>query len=136
MGHRFPVMRWAKSYSIVDHQLLHRGFFQKLSHQALALYLFLVVVGDAQGRSYYADRTIQGILRLSDSDLSVARDKLIEAGLINYRGPYWWVRNLGCASPQDKQDKKNTERAVCSVPTIIGDILRGTASQAKERTHA
>jgi hypothetical protein len=129
-------MRWAKSYSIVDHQLLHRGFFQKLSHQALALYLFVVVVGDAHGRSYYADLTIQSILRLSDRDLWVARDKLIEAGLINYRRPYCWVLNLGCASPQDKQGKKITQRAACTVPTIIGDILREATSQSKERPHA
>lgn len=129
-------MRWAKSYSIVDHQLLHGGFFQKLSHQALVLYFFVVVVGDAQGRSYYADGTIQGILRLSDRDLSVARNTLIETGLIDYRRPYWWVKNLGCASPQDKQGKKITQRAACTVPTIIGDILRTATSQSKERPHA
>ena len=129
-------MRWAKSYSIVDHQLLHGGFFQKLSHQALALYLFLVVVGDAQGRSYYADLTIQGILRLSERDLSVAREALIKAGLIDYHKPYWWVRNLGCGVPQGKQGKKLEQRAVCSFPTSIGDILREATSQSKERPHA
>ncbi len=129
-------MRWAKSYSIVDHQLLHGGFFQRLAHQALALYLFLVVVGDAHGRSYYADLTIQSILRLSDRDLCLARGALIEVGLIDYRRPYWWVKNLGCASPQDKQGKKTTQRAACAVPTIIGDILRMVTSQSKERPHA
>jgi len=128
--------RWARSYSIVDHQLLHGSFFQKLSHQALALYLFLVVVGNAQGRSYHADRTIQGILRLSDRDLCLAREALIDAGLVHYHRPYWWVRNLGGASPQDKQGKKPTERAICAVPTIIGDILRGAISAPKERTDA
>lgn len=130
------MKRWARSYSIVDHQLLHGGFFQKLSHQALALYLFLVVVGNAQGRSYYADDSIQGILHLSDSDLCQARNKLIEVRLIDYHRPYWWVRNLGCASPQDKQDKRPAQRAVCAVPTIIGDILRTATAQSKNRTHA
>jgi len=129
-------MRWAKSYSIVDHQLLHGGFFQNLAYQALALYLFLVVVGDAQGRSYYADRTIQGILRLSDSDLCLAREKLIVVGLIDYRRPYWWVKNLDCASPQGNQAKKPAQRAVSCLPTVIGDILRGTTFVSKERPHA
>ncbi len=129
-------MRWAKSYSIVDHQLLHGGFFQKLSYQPLALYLFLVVVGDAQGRSYYADHTIEGILRLSDKDLCLAREALIQAGLIDYHRPYWWVRNLGRGIPQGKQDKKLEQRAVCSFPTSIGDILRTATSVSKDRTRA
>ena len=46
-------MRWAKSYSIVDHGLLHGGYFHRLSHEAPSLYLFLVVVGDRDGKSYY-----------------------------------------------------------------------------------
>ena len=127
-------MRCARSYSIVDHQLLHGRFFQKLSHQALALYLFVVVVGDAQGKSYYADRTIGGILHLSDADLTLARNKLIETGLVTYHKPYWWVTSLSL--PAGKQDKKPAEPTVCAVPTLIGDILRGTSLDSKVRTHA
>lgn len=85
-------MRCAKSYSIVDHWLLHGGYFQKLSHQALSLYLFLIVVGDRNGRSFYADPTIEGILRLCPLDH--ARSELIRFGLIDYRQPYWWVKTL------------------------------------------
>jgi len=129
-------MRWARSYSIVDHQLLHGGFFQKLSHQALALYLFVVVVGDCEGRSYYADHTIEGILRLSKADLSAARDKLIEAGLITYRKPYWWVQNLGRGLSRDRQVRRSAPRVVCSDPILIGDILRGISPKNKENIHA
>lgn len=87
-------MRRAKSYSIVDHQLLHGGYFQKLSHQALALYLFLVVVGNPEGRSFYADPTIERVLRLSSAQLNQARDELCRHFLIDYRRPYWWVKNI------------------------------------------
>jgi len=58
-------MRWARSYSIIDHQILHGRYLHRLTHEALALYLFLVVVGDRQGRSFYADRSTTEILRLS-----------------------------------------------------------------------
>lgn len=87
-------MRWAKSYSIVDHQLLHQGFFQRLSVEALALYLFLVVVSDRDGKSYYAERTLVEILRLSSQCFSKALNELTFCGLIDYRRPYFWVKNI------------------------------------------
>jgi hypothetical protein len=87
-------MRWAKSYSIVDHQLLHQGFFHHLSVEALALYLFLIVVSDREGKSYYAERTLIDILRLPPERFSTALVELTHSGLIDYRRPYFWVKNL------------------------------------------
>ena len=87
-------MRWARSYSIIDHQILHGGYLHRLSHDSLILYLFLVVVGDPQGRSFYSDRSITEILRVSGPKLHQAREELISEGLIGYRRPYWEVKNL------------------------------------------
>ncbi len=87
-------MRHAKSYSIIDHQILHGGYLHRLSHEAMILYLFLVVVGDREGRSFYADTTIMEILRLDNTDLNNARLELEAEGLIYYRWPYWFVRNI------------------------------------------
>lgn len=87
-------MRWAKSYSIIDHQILHGGYLHRLSHEAMILYLFLVVVADRQGRSFYSDVSIMGILRLDDRQIDNAREQLIREGLIDYRRPYWHVKNL------------------------------------------
>lgn len=87
-------MRWAKSYSIVDHQLLHQGFFKFLSVEALALYLFLVVVADGEGKSYYAERTVSDILRLPPENYSRALKELTLSGLVDFRRPYFWVKNL------------------------------------------
>jgi hypothetical protein len=87
-------MRWARSYSIIDHQILHGGYLHRLSHEPMLLYLFLVVVGDRQGRSFYSDRSITEILRLSRAALQHARGELISEGLISYRRPYWEMKNL------------------------------------------
>ena len=87
-------MRWAQSYSIIDHQILHGRYLHRLTHEAMALYLFLVVVGDRQGQSFYADRSITEILRLSGPKLDQARKELIQEGLIRYPRPYWEVQNL------------------------------------------
>lgn len=87
-------MRRAKSYSIVDHEFLHGGYFHLLSHQALSLYLFLVIVGDRDGKSYYSEHTIADILRLDGNTFRGARRELIEAGLISFCSPYFWVKNI------------------------------------------
>lgn len=87
-------MRWAKSYSIIDHQILHGGYLHRLSHDAMILYLFLVVAGDREGRSFYADTTIMETLRLNNTELNNARLELEVEGLIYYRRPYWFVRNI------------------------------------------
>lgn len=60
----------------------------------MILYLFLVVVGDRHGRSFYSDRSITEILRLSSPKLDRAREELISEGLISYRRPYWQVENI------------------------------------------
>ena len=103
----YKSMRWAKSYSIVDHHLLHGGYLQRLCHESMALYLFLVVVGDRQGRSFYADRSIMQIVRLSGKELQDARLQLIQEGLIEYQRPYWWVKTI------QRRDKhaRTTQRA-------------------------
>jgi hypothetical protein len=87
-------MRNARSYSIVDHELYHGGYLHRLSHEALALYLFLVVVGDRDGRSFYGEATLREILRLDEAALDFARSALMGEGLIDVRKPYWWVRSL------------------------------------------
>ena len=87
-------MRWAKSYSIVDHQLLHGGYLHRLCHTSMGLYLFLTVVGDRDGRSFYADTTIMQILRFSERELIHARLQLIQEELIDYQRPYWLVKTI------------------------------------------
>lgn len=82
-------MRQAVSYGIVDRKLLFDRYLQRMSHKGMALYLFLVLAADRDGRSYYGDRTIGEILRLSPSELAHARSELIGAGLIGYQRPNW-----------------------------------------------
>ena len=71
----------------------------------MILYLFLVVVGDRQGRSFYSDRSITEILRLSVSALHHAREELISEALISYRRPYWEVKNLTQRRPNGRDDQ-------------------------------
>jgi hypothetical protein len=100
-------MRWARSYSIIDHQILHGRYLHRLSHESMILYLFLVVVGDRQGRSFYSDQLITEILRLTVSALHHAREELISEALISYRRPYWEVKNIAPRRHHGRDDKRD-----------------------------
>lgn len=110
------TIRFAKSYSIIDHQLLHRGYLHRLSHEAMVLYLFLAVVGDKDGRSFYADTTIVDILRLTPKQLGSARNHLLSENLIEYHGPYFRVKNIqeGGHDYVRRNKTKNTLSARCN----------------------
>jgi regulatory protein YycH of two-component signal transduction system YycFG len=126
-------MRWAKSYSIIDHQILHGGYLHRLSHEAMVLYLFLVTVGDRDGRSFYAEVNIMEILRLDDGRLEAARRELLHEGLIDYRRPYWRVNNLQRSKGNDRGHKsKGAVPAGCNETELLSD--RGCdRAYAKER---
>ena len=47
-----------QQFSWVDQRLVRERYIDQLSHEACALYLFLVTVADAQGLSYYAERSL------------------------------------------------------------------------------
>lgn len=115
-------MREAKSYGIVDRRLLFDRYLNRMSHEGMALYLFLILAADRDGRSFYGDRSIEEILRLTPSDLSEARSELVEAGLVDYRRPYFWVKTLSAPRPQSRSVKKDT--GVCR-PASEPQPIRG-----------
>jgi hypothetical protein len=85
-------------FSWVDHRLVRANHLMKASAPAWALYLVLVTVGDEQGLSYYADRTLARLLSLSEVALAEARRQLIAAGVIAYEAPLYQVLGLEVAS--------------------------------------
>lgn len=90
-------MREAASYGIVDRRLLFDRYLNRMSHKGMALYLFLILAADREGRSFYGDRSIAETLNLSPADIDGARRELIDAGLIDYRRPYFWVKTLSAS---------------------------------------
>jgi hypothetical protein len=86
-------------FSWVDHRLVRDGHVQGRSAPALALYLFLVTVADADGLSWYADETLCRLLSCEVEHLHRDRDELRRAGLIAYRRPLYQVLDLAPVMP-------------------------------------
>ena len=83
----------------IDRRVLHEGYVRRCDPPALALYLLLTVVADAQGLSFYADATLARLLSLPVDGIGGARATLIRAGLIAYQAPITQVLSLDPPSP-------------------------------------
>lgn len=88
------VRRIPRQFSWVDHRLVRDGFCRRCQPEDLAFYLMLVTVGDAEGLSYYADRSVARLINLPESAVSAVRDRLIRADLIAFRKPFYQVLEL------------------------------------------
>jgi hypothetical protein len=92
---------------------------------ALALYLFLVTVADADGLSWYSDAALCRQLSLDASLLECARSELVRCGLAAYSKPLYQILDLapvGTGAPVN-QAKNGHPRAEGGLS--IGQILQG-----------
>ena len=108
-------------FSWVDHRLVRDGHIRGRSAPALALYLFLVTVADAEGLSWYSDGAVCRELSWSGSQLARARGELERAVLIAYRRPLYQVLDL--APPAVASDRRSGSRAPAADPLSAGEIL-------------
>lgn len=97
---------------------------QGRSAPALALYLFLVTVADAEGLSWYSDATLCGQLSWSGPQLQSARAELQQAALIAYRQPLYQVLDLAPVAAAGIPRPRRGGEAV-SVGEILQQMLGG-----------
>src|SRR5579862_8153532 len=81
-------------FSWIDQRLVRDRYLQRCDHGALALYLVLVTVADAEGLSYYSDTTLERMLNIEHGRLLTARHQLCQAGLLAYDKPLYQILSL------------------------------------------
>jgi len=118
------VRRVPRQFSWVDHRLVRDEHISRCSHEALALYLFLITVSDAEGLSYYSDAAAGRLLNMDTSMLAAARRELSRTGLIAYRHPLYQVLSLD--APDAGLPAFSAPRPHCGSgeAVSIGEILR------------
>jgi len=129
MTHKVPIRpdlirSIPDQFSWVDHRLVRDRHIEHLSHQASALYLFLVTVADCQGLSYYSAPSLCERLVMDAPALEAARMDLLRAGLVAYKKPLYQVLSLG-----DTIGPKRT--GTPGEPMAIGDIFKKLAGGAR-----
>lgn len=74
----------ACTFGWIDHRLLAEGCLAQLSAQALRLYVFLVLVADVNGVSWYSYDRICERLQMTVESYLAARNELVQRALIAY----------------------------------------------------
>jgi hypothetical protein len=95
-------------FSFIPHRFVLDGFLAALRQKELLLYLFLVLVSDRSGLSFYSYDTICTLLELSLDEYIASRDSLIEKDLIAFNGTLFQVLDLPQKQPdQQKRDVRS-----------------------------
>ena len=91
---RTRVRTMPRQFGAVDRNLVYQAWTQRLSPEALAVYVFLICVSDTEGLSYYSDRRVGELLNLPAWQIDAAREVLRQQGLILYQQPLYQVLAL------------------------------------------
>jgi len=92
-------------FSFIPHRFITDGFLSSLGQIEILLYLFLCLVSDRYGLSFYSYDAICCFLQFSVDDYVQARDGLIEKNLIAFDGTIYQVLELPSKPVQDSPKK-------------------------------
>ena len=99
-------------FSFIPHRFITDGFLSSLGQSELLLYLFLVLVSDRFGLSYYAYDSICSLLQLTLDDYIAARDGLLKKDLIAFDGTLFQVLELPAKAQTHNTSKPDGRLAV------------------------
>ena len=91
---RDRIREISPGFGWIDNRLVREHHIEKCSVRSLALYLFLAVVSDGQGMSWWKERTIGERLGLPIQEIRDARNELENAGLVGFREGMWQLLSL------------------------------------------
>ena len=102
-------------FSYIPHRFLTDGFLACLNQKELLLYLFLILVSDRHGLSFYSYDSICSLLQITAAQYIDARNALIKKDLIAFDGTLYQVLDLptqplqNLASERLHSDKHRSE---------------------------
>ena len=114
------IRRIDGGFSFIPHRFLTDGFLATLNQEELLLYLFLVLVSDRHGLSFYSYDAICSLLRFSLDGYIEARDGLIEKDLIAFDGTIFQVLDLPQVPVQTRVSDDGAD-----IGRLIRQSLRG-----------
>ena len=88
------VRRIDGGFSFIPHRFLSDGFLASLSQKELLLYLFLILVSDRNGLSFYSYDSICSLLQITADEYIDARNALIKKDLIAFEGTVFQILDL------------------------------------------
>lgn len=117
-------------FSFIPHRFVTGGFLSSLDQTPLLLYLFLSVVADRNGLSFYRYDSICSLLQLTADQYVDARNELIEKDLIAFDGTLFQVLSLPKqvdSKPQVRVDRSPEQQRPLE---SIGQVLQAYFKEA------
>jgi hypothetical protein len=106
-------------FSWIDQRLVRDRHIERCDVQALALYLVLVTVADAQGLSYYGEASLARLLSMPTTRLAAARADLIRLDLIAYERPLYQVLSLDAPTNARVSGVHSLERGLAQLRATL-----------------
>jgi hypothetical protein len=113
------------SFAFIERRFLRHGFWIEMTHHELLLYLFLVLVADPQGLSYYGYDKLLSLLKLSVDEYVAARNGLIQKDLIAFDGTLFQVLSLPDHPVRKPETLLPPRRDAAGLGQILAGILGG-----------
>ena len=118
------VRQIAGGFSYTPHRFLTDGFLASLEQKEILLYLFLILVSDRYGLSYYSYDMICSLMQLTLGEYIEARDGLLKKDLISFDRKIFQVLDLpahpSCAQSTSRED-----------PAMVAQIIRQSLQEAR-----
>ena len=102
------IRRIKGGFSFIPHRFLTDGFLAVLDQKEILLYLFLILVSDRNGLSFYSYDAICTLLQITVDEYIKARDALIKRDLISFDGTLFQVLDLP-GKPAKKEVKPSSQ---------------------------
>jgi len=101
-------------FSFIPHRFVLDGFLATLDQKELLLYLFLVMVSNRNGVSFYSYDRICTLLELNLDQYIASRNSLIEKDLIAFDGTLFQVLSLPHKLPQQpkREDRSPVDELI------------------------
>ncbi|MGH8611318.1 MAG: hypothetical protein ACREVF_05095 [Burkholderiales bacterium] len=115
------LRRIPRQFSWIDQRLVSNHHIERCDAAALALYLFLVTVADAQGLSYYGEAKLTKSLSMPAAQLQKARADLIRLNLIAYAAPLYQVLALDPPAPPRESGMKDLQATLDRVRAAFAE---------------
>jgi hypothetical protein len=107
-------------FSFIPHRFITDGFLAFLDQKELLLYLFLILVSDRFGLSFYSYDSICSLLQMRIDQYIKARDSLMDKDLIAFNGTLFLVISL----PKKRPDCQKSQ-GPSPVETLIQQTVKG-----------
>ena len=113
------IRRIEGGFSFIPHRFLADGFLAALNQKEVLLYLFLVLVSDRHGLSFYSYDVICSLLQLTLDEYIEARDGLIKKDLLAFDGTIFQVLEL----PKRPIEARTRKEARYQIANLIQQSL-------------